>query len=88
MDSQSALPAEEDHIPTNEWEVLDIVGKEVIDNEVFYMIAWKPTLEHVDNLGNMKELIQDWEQRQARRRRNKTAPKQGIKKRGRPRKQK
>ena len=47
----------DDNIPLGEWEADRIIGKEIINNVIYYMVAWKPTLELINNLGHMKELI-------------------------------
>jgi len=79
-----------------EWEASAIIGEKVIDGRKYYLVAWNPTLEPEENLGNMRDLIDEWRRnmvsagrspaiskRENNGNRNKGRPKRG---RGRPRK--
>ncbi|CAI6040791.1 unnamed protein product [Clonostachys chloroleuca] len=47
-----------------EWEIDgDLMGKEVIDGEVYYLVPWKPTLVPVTMMQNALELINRFEAR-------------------------
>jgi hypothetical protein len=46
-----------------DWEVCDILGKKVVDGKVHYLVDWRPTLVLEDELGNAKELVDEFEAR-------------------------
>lgn len=46
-----------------DWEVSDILGKKVVDGEVQYLVDWRPTLVPEHELGNAKELVDEFEAR-------------------------
>jgi hypothetical protein len=39
-----------------EWEISDIIGKEVVDGEVHYLVEWRATLVPKSELGKAKVL--------------------------------
>lgn len=60
---ESTVDEEEDKF-SDEWEVEKIIGEEEDEEGVpCYLVVWAPTLIRQDNLGNMEELVQDWEDR-------------------------
>jgi hypothetical protein len=46
-----------------DWDVRDILGKKVVDGKVHYLVDWRPTLVLEDELGNVKELVDEFEAR-------------------------
>lgn len=48
-----------------EWEAFMIIGEERWSGQVYYMVAWKPTLEPASNLTHLSDLISDWQNRKA-----------------------
>lgn len=46
-----------------DWEVRDIIGKRVVDGDVHYLVDWRPTLVPEHALGNVKELVDEFEAR-------------------------
>ena len=46
-----------------EWEISDIVGKEVVDGEVYYLVEWSATLVLKSELGKAKVLVDKFEAR-------------------------
>lgn len=50
-----------------EWEAFKIIGEELVDGEVHYMVAWKPTLEPERNLTHLQGLLKEWKQARAKR---------------------
>ena len=40
-----------------EWEILDIIGKEDVDGVVHYLVEWNPTLVPKCALKNAKEMV-------------------------------
>ena len=54
------LSGGDDDVPPGEWEAAEIIGEEVQDGVQHYVVVWKPTLEPEDNLGHLKELIEEW----------------------------
>ena len=46
-----------------DWEVNDILDKMVVDGEVQYLVDWCPTLVPEHELGNAKELVDEFEAR-------------------------
>jgi hypothetical protein len=45
------------------WEIDDIQGKEVVNGEVHYWVAWQPTLEPKRALKHAKQQIDEFEER-------------------------
>jgi hypothetical protein len=45
------------------WEIRDLIGKEVVNGEVYYLVDWYPTLVSGHSLGNTKELLDEFEAR-------------------------
>jgi hypothetical protein len=45
----------------DEWDANEIIGENLIDGKNYYMVAWRPTLEPEENLGNMRDLIDELE---------------------------
>jgi hypothetical protein len=51
-------------VDTNlDWDVRDILSKKVINDEVHYLVDWRPTLVPEHALGNAKELVDEFEAR-------------------------
>ncbi|PSR84392.1 hypothetical protein BD289DRAFT_434290 [Coniella lustricola] len=48
------------HVPEREWAVRKIKEKAVIDNEVFYKVAWECTWEPESNVKHLREWIERW----------------------------
>lgn len=46
-----------------DWEVRNVIGKEVVNDEVYYLVDWRPTLISGHSLGNSKELVDQFEAR-------------------------
>ena len=46
-----------------EWEIRDIIGKEVVDGEVHYLVEWSATLMPKCKLGKAKGLVDKFEAR-------------------------
>jgi hypothetical protein len=46
-----------------DWEVRDILGKKVVDGKVHYLVDWRLTLVLESELGNAKELVDEFEAR-------------------------
>jgi hypothetical protein len=46
-----------------EWEICDIIGKEVVDGEVHYLVEWSATLVPKCELGKAKVLVDKFEAR-------------------------
>jgi hypothetical protein len=46
-----------------EWEIRDIIGKEVVDGEVHYLVEWSATLMPKCELGKAKGLVDKFEAR-------------------------
>ena len=46
-----------------EWEISDIIGKEVVDDEVHYLVEWSATLVPKCELGKAKVLVDKFEAR-------------------------
>ena len=46
-----------------DWEIRDILGKKVVNSKVHYLVDWRPTLVLEDELGNAKELVDEFEAR-------------------------
>ncbi len=44
-----------------EWEICDIIGKEVVNGEVLYLVEWSATLVHKWELGKAKHLVDKFE---------------------------
>ena len=45
------------------WEVRKIIGKEVINNVLYYWVRWAETLEPEHSLGDTKEIVDKFEAR-------------------------
>ncbi|KUI63445.1 hypothetical protein VM1G_12003 [Cytospora mali] len=79
----------DDHIGEadgSQWEVQNIIGEEVINGNIFYKVAWKPTLEPECNLAHMQDLLKAWKRTKAvGYASNSTGPGQEVQKRGRGR---
>ena len=70
-----------------EWGIHGIIGKEVIEGEVYYCVDWEPTMMPIDELLGAERLVREFEAKeQSRLRRAGNTRKK--KHRGRPRKQK
>jgi hypothetical protein len=46
-----------------EWEIRDIIGKEVVDGEIHYLVEWSATLVPKCELGKAKVLVDKFEAR-------------------------
>jgi hypothetical protein len=46
-----------------EWDIRDIIGKEVVDGEVHYLVEWSATLVPKYELGKAKVLVDKFEAR-------------------------
>jgi hypothetical protein len=57
---QPVAEAEDDK---QEWEISDIVGKEVVDGQVHYLVEWSATLVPKCELGKAKVLVDKFEAR-------------------------
>jgi hypothetical protein len=44
-----------------EWDICDIIGKEVVDSEVHYLVEWSATLVPKYELGKAKVLVDKFE---------------------------
>ncbi|ODA78189.1 hypothetical protein RJ55_06794 [Drechmeria coniospora] len=49
-----------------EWEALRIIGEELMDGKLHYMMEWKPSLVSEDDAHNAAQLIRDWNKQKAR----------------------
>ncbi|KAI9765892.1 MAG: hypothetical protein M1840_007033 [Geoglossum simile] len=54
-----------------EWGIHGIIGKEVIDSVVYYCVDWQPTMLPLNQLKGARRLIQEFEEKQRRRRKQK-----------------
>lgn len=53
------------------WEVREVIGKEYVDGVLHYMVKWCPTLEPAHSLEHAKELVDEFEARLRRLRKDK-----------------
>ena len=65
MVGSEAGSSEGNDISPGEWEAEDIIGEEVINGRIYYMFAWKPSLEPKSHARNAEELIKKWEAKKA-----------------------
>jgi hypothetical protein len=60
-----------------EWEIRDIIGKEVVDGEVHYLVEWSATLVPKCELGKAKVLVDKFEARLRAQRRHRGGKRRG-----------
>ncbi|KAK7219022.1 hypothetical protein V2G26_007025 [Clonostachys chloroleuca] len=49
-----------DEISVDEWGAVEIIGEELINGKLYYIVEWKPTAVPEEDRGNMSELVEEW----------------------------